>query len=255
MTTITILGLGEAGRLYAVGLAAAGADVRAYDPFKDGSADAIVQIGDVPTAGADAVLSLVGGSSASAVADAALAALTPSAVYADLNTAAPEVKRAIAARAAVRGIPMADVAVLAPVVRAGHRTALLASGDGAPLLAELLTPLGVPITAIDGEAGEAARLRLLRSGFMKGLAALVIEGLGSARAAGDEEWLRGQIAAELGPGGSELVDRLIEGTYRHAVRREHEVGDVLAALEASGQPADMTRATLAWFRRIVATRS
>ena len=61
-------------------------------------------------------------------------------------------------------------------------------------------PFGVPIEVLDGGAGEAARLRLLRSVFMKGLAALVIEGVGAARAVGAEEWLRDQMAGELGPG-------------------------------------------------------
>ena len=86
---------------------------------------------------------------------------------------------------------------------------------------------------------------------MKGLAALVIEGLGAAHAVGADAWLREQIAAEFGPDGAALVDRLVEGTHHHAIRREHEVRDALAALEATGEPADMTRATLAWFQRIV----
>jgi hypothetical protein len=67
-----------------------------------------------------------------------------------------------------------------------------------------------------------------------------------------EPWLREQLAHELGPDGAALVDRLIEGTYTHALRREHEVQDALAVLDAAGQPAEMTRATLATLRRIVA---
>jgi len=173
------------------------------------------------------------------------------AVYADFNTASPQLKEQIEALAVGHGVSMADVAVLAPVPRAGHRTELLASGSGAPLLVELLEPFGVPITVIGGPVGEAARLKLLRSVFMKGLAALVVESIGAARAVGAESWLQDQISHELGSGGPELVARLIEGTYAHAVRREHEVQDALAALEAAGQPADMTRATLAWFERIV----
>jgi 3-hydroxyisobutyrate dehydrogenase-like beta-hydroxyacid dehydrogenase len=257
MTAITVLGLGEAGKIYAHDLRSAGAAVRAYDPFKDWRAEGLDQTDDLAEAvgGADAVLSLVGGPSALAVAGPALAAAAPGAVYADFNTTSPEVQQDIAALAAVAGIAMADVAVLAPVPRAGHRTELLASGDGAATLVALLTPFGVPVVAIDGVAGDAARLRLLRSGFMKGLAALVLEGLGSARAVGAEDWLRAQIAAELGGGGTELVERLVEGTHRHAVRREQEVRDVLAAMEAAGQPADMARATLAWFERIVAGRA
>jgi len=139
-------------------------------------------------------------------------------------------------------------------VRAGHRTALLASGPGARAFAARMAPFDMPVEVVDGAVGEAARLRLLRSMFMKGLAALVLEGLGAARAAGAEDWLRTQMAAELGPDGAALVDRLVEGSSQHAVRREHEVRAALSALESSGQPADMTRATLAWFERLVAER-
>ena len=63
-----------------------------------------------------------------------------------------------------------------------------------------------------------------------------------------------QIARELGPEGPALVDRLVEGTHHHAVRREHEMRDALRAVEATGEPVDMTRATLTWFQRIVAER-
>lgn len=254
MSTIAILGLGEAGLLYARGLRDAGADVRGYDLYRRLDEPGIRQpdLLAEAVAGADLVLSLVGTDAAPAVAADALDASDPGTVYADLNTAEPDVKRRIAALAAERGVPMADVAVLAPVPRAAHRTPLLASGTGAAVLADLLASFGVPVAVIDGAAGEAARLKLLRSVFMKGLAALVFEGLGAARAVGAEDWLRDQMAHELGPDGQALVDRLIEGTRLHAVRREHEVRDALAALEASGQPAEMTRATLAWFERIVA---
>lgn len=252
MTAVAILGLGEAGRLYARGLREAGAAVRGYDPHHElGDPDIpqYAELGDA-LAGADVVLSLVGGAAAASVARDALIGMPATAVYADLNTAAPELKQQIEALATARGVAMADVAVLAPVPRATHRTELLASGPGARPLAERLTPLGVPVTVLDGPAGDAARLKLLRSVFMKGLAAVVIEGVEAARAVGAEEWLRDQIARELGPDGRALVDRLVDGTRTHAVRREQEVRDVLALLEESGQPADMTRATLAWLERI-----
>lgn len=257
MTTIAILGLGEAGRRYARGLADAGAVVRGFDPAHDLGDPAVPQFATITDAlaGADVVLSLVTGHAAASVAREALPHLAEGAVYADLNTAAPELKQRIERLAADRGRAMADVAVLAPVVRAGHRTPLLASGPGARAFADRVARFEVPVEVVPGGAGEAARLRLLRSVFMKGLAALVLEGLGAARAAGAEEWLRAQIASELGPDGDALVDRLVDGTMAHAVRRQHEVRAALAALESSGQPADMTRATLAWFDRLVAGRS
>lgn len=252
MTTIAILGLGEAGRLYATGLRDAGAVIRGYDPSIDLSDAGVPQAASVIEAvdGADVVLSLVGAPAAEEAARDALAAASAETVFADLNTASPDVKRRIAAIAGERRVPMADVAVLAPVPRAGHRTRLVASGDGAQRFASHVTPLGVPVEVVAGEAGEAARLKLLRSVFMKGLAALVFEGTTAARAAGAEEWLRGQIARELGPGGEGLVARFLEGTPRHAERRVLEVRDALAELEASGLPSDMTRATLAWLERL-----
>jgi 3-hydroxyisobutyrate dehydrogenase-like beta-hydroxyacid dehydrogenase len=256
MTTIAILGLGEAGRHYARGLLRAGAEVRGYDPHHVLGDPDVRQLDDLADAlaGAEVVVSLVGGQAAASVARDALPLVPASAVYADLNTAAPELKQEIGALASARGIAMADVAVLAPVPRAAHRTPLLASGAGAVQLAERLAPFGVPITVIDGGPGQAARLRLLRSVFMKGLAALVIEADTAAQAAGADGWLRGQMAAEFGPDGEALIERLLTGTRQHAVRREHEVREALATLEATGAPADMTRATLAWFERIVADR-
>ncbi|HWI29964.1 MAG TPA: DUF1932 domain-containing protein [Microbacterium sp.] len=252
MTTIAILGLGEAGRVYARGLLAAGAHVCGYDEHRRLGDPDLRQLTTLQEAlhGADVVLSLVGGASASAVAAQALPFAGRGAVYADLNTASPQVKGEIATEAARMGVAMADVAVLAPVQRIGIRTGLLASGAGAPALADQLRPLGVPIVVLDAAAGEAARLKLLRSVFMKGLAALMIEGVGAARAIGAEQWLLDQMAGELGPDGRDLVDRLVQGTYQHAVRREQEVRDALGVIEATGRPADMTRATLSWFERI-----
>lgn len=259
MTTIAILGLGEAGRLYATGLRDAGAVIRGYDPSLDLTGAGVAQVASVAEAvdGADVVLSLVGAPAAEDAARAALDALAAAraeTVFADLNTAAPDVKRRIAAIARERRVPMADVAVLAPVPRAGHRTRLVASGDGAQRFADRVTPLGVPVEVVSGDAGDAARLKLLRTVFMKGLATLILESVAAAREAGAEDWMREQLAHELGPGGRDLVDRLIQGTHRHAVRREIEVRDALVELEGLRVPTDMTRATLAWFERIVAER-
>ncbi|WP_460773132.1 NAD(P)-dependent oxidoreductase [Microbacterium sp. GXF7504] len=252
MTTIAVIGLGEAGSLYARGLAAAGAEVRGYDRRTEVVA-ADVRRDDLRDAVADAdvVLSLVWARTAVDAARAAMPHLRPGAVYADLNTAAREVKQAVAEVGAAHGVPVADVAVLAPVPRAAERSPLLASGDGAARFAELLGPFGAPVEVLPGAAGDAAQLKLLRSVFMKGLAAVVIEGLEAAKAMGAEEWLRAQMAAELG-GDPARIDRIVHGTRTHAERRSREVADALGELEAAGRPADMTRGTLAWHRRILA---
>jgi 3-hydroxyisobutyrate dehydrogenase-like beta-hydroxyacid dehydrogenase len=176
--------------------------------------------------------------------------MQPDAVFADLNTVAPATKQQLAARAAARGIRFVDVAVLAPVPRARADTPLALSGSGASRLQPILASLGIPATDVGPEAGTAAGLKLLRSVFMKGLAALVFESVTAARAIGAEDWVIGQIASELGPAGHELVRRLLEGTPVHAVRREAEMRDALAFLESLDAAHPMTDGTIEWLHAL-----
>lgn len=256
---VAVIGLGEAGSRYATGLSAAGARVLGFDAHHTPGLPGVEQPGDLAATvhDADLVLSLVHGRVAEDVAGGVIPLLYSHTVYADLNAASPEAKRAVAEIAAVHGVRMTDVAVLAPVPRAGHATPLLAAGDGAAAFAALVGPLGVPVEVIDAPAGAAAERKLLRSVFMKGLAAVVLETLDAARAAGAEDWMRQGIAAELDVDGqgAERVERMISGTRTHAARREHEMREALIELERLGTPSDMTRGTLAWLARLRAASS
>ncbi|GAB3705271.1 DUF1932 domain-containing protein [Nocardiopsis oceani] len=252
MTVITMVGLGEAGRLIGEGLAGAGARVRGFDPFVALSEPPIVQHPalEEALAGADVVISLVGPDAAEKVAAQALPLMSAPAVYADLNTLSPGEKKAIAVVASDADVPFADVAVMAPVPRAGSRTPLLAAGSGAEAFTSALSPLGTPVQAVSGTAGDAAARKMLRSVFMKGLAALIIESLDAASTVGAADDLRTQIAAEFGEGGEALVDRLVEGTRQHAGRRVHEMEAAQAYLAELGVAHPVTEATLAHLHRL-----
>jgi len=249
---IAVLGLGEAGRVYAADLAARGESVVAFDPIVPEPPSGVEKAAGVAEAvrGADLVLSLVGASAASSVLALALPELTGDTVYADMNTGGPEAKRGLAALAGDRGIPFVDVAILAPVPRARIGTSLLLSGSGASRLVAMLEPLQIPASDVGEEAGLAASLKLLRSVFMKGLAALVFESLTAADSVGAREWVRRQIASELGPDGDALVQRLIDGTTQHAVRREAEMRDTLEFLDSLASPAWMTTGSIQWLHTI-----
>jgi 3-hydroxyisobutyrate dehydrogenase-like beta-hydroxyacid dehydrogenase len=215
---VAVLGLGEAGARLAADLAAAGADVHGYDPVNGGSLEDTVT-------GSDVVLSV---NSAKAALDAARAAATVlgEAIYADLNTAAPSLKRELAQVVS----RFADVALLGPVPARGISTPALASGPAAQAFAEALEPLGMPVDVVSGEPGDAAAMKLLRSVFMKGLAAAAIESVQAAEAAGHTEWLKQEIAAVIG---RPLLDRLLSGSQAHALRRIDEMEaarDMLAEL-------------------------
>ncbi|MGH3320675.1 MAG: NAD(P)-binding domain-containing protein, partial [Streptosporangiaceae bacterium] len=253
---VAVLGLGEAGAAYARGLAAAGVPVAGWDPARgkviEGALEGALE-GVEPAPGpaeavreASVVLSLNSGSVAEQAARAAAPGLRKGTLFADLNTAAPATKVAVAGVVERRAATFADVALLAPVPRAGVATPALVSGDGAEEYARRLRGLGAPVEVVEGGPGAAATRRLLRSVFMKGLAAVVLESLWAAAAVGSEPWVRAQIVDELERADASLVDRLVEGSSRHAVRRVDEVRAAMGLLAGVGVPARTTGAALEW---------
>jgi 3-hydroxyisobutyrate dehydrogenase-like beta-hydroxyacid dehydrogenase len=239
--TVAVLGLGEAGSRLAADLADAGVEVRGYDPIApSGSPDA-----ESAVAGADVVLSVNSARAAVDAAASALPSLRPGGVYADLNTTSPELKRAVAALVEREGAVFADVALLGPVPERGLRTPALASGAGARAFADAFGPIGMPVEVVSDRAGDAAALKLLRSVFMKGLAAAAVESVRAAEAAGHAEWLKGEIADVIG---RPLLDRLLEGSRAHAARRVDEMEaarDLLLELGVEPRVAEASAALLA----------
>ena len=229
MTVVAVLGLGEAGGRIAADLVAAGATVRGYDPFAAGTPEGVACAASAreAVAGADLILSLSSAGAALGAATEAAAALGDGAVYADLNTASPELKRELAARTP----RFADVALLGPVPARGFATPALASGPAAAAFAALAGPLGMPVEVVSANPGDAAALKLVRSVFMKGVAAAAIETLDAAEAIGSRAWAERQLAEVIG---ESVLARFVEGSRRHAERRAHEMDDACTLLESLG---------------------
>ncbi|XRQ04226.1 DUF1932 domain-containing protein [Actinomadura welshii] len=251
MPTIAVLGLGEAGGAIGRDLVAAGAAVRGYDPAVR-TPDGMVAAGSEAEAvdGADLVLSVNSAHDAVAALKAGLGAVGGGAVWADLNTGSPGLKRELDAAARASGVRFADVAIMAPVPGRGLRTPMLASGEGAGDVRAVLAPLGASVEVMDAGAGEAAGRKLLRSVFFKGLAGAVVEALEAARAAGCEDWLRQNIVDELAAAGDATVERLVTGTYRHAVRRAAEMEAAATMLDELDVPPTMAAASRDLLRRL-----
>jgi 3-hydroxyisobutyrate dehydrogenase-like beta-hydroxyacid dehydrogenase len=251
---IAVLGLGEAGSVLARDLLVAGVDVRGYDPAVT-AAEGITDTGSEAEAarGADLVLSVNSAEAAVDAFTAGLAGLREDALWVDLNTASPGTKRRLAEIAEARGVPFADVAMMAPVPGRGLRVPMLASGEGAARFAGTLRPMGAEIEVLEGPAGLAARQKLLRSVFYKGMAAAVVEALEAARAAGCEQWLHEHITAELASADPATVERIIDGTAKHARRRATEMEAAAAMLTELGVPPLMASASAALHERLAAS--
>jgi len=241
---IAVLGFGEAGSLIAADLVAAGATVRGFDPKVAAPAGVTDTDSDAAAVtGASLVLSLNSATDAVAALEAALDALRPGVVWADLNTAAPSVKQRLAAIGGQRGIAVTDVAMMAPVPGKGLGVPMLASGDGAASTAETLRGYGADIEVLAGPAGLAATRKLLRSVFYKGMSASIVEALDAADAAGLKDWLTEHIAEELESLDAATLTRIVTGTRQHAVRRGHEMAAAAEMLTDLGVAPIMATAS------------
>ena len=159
---IAVLGLGEAGSLIARDLIAAGAAVRGYDP-KAASGEVTVPDGVVvadseagAVAGSALVLSVNSAKVAVPGFEAAIPAPRPGHIWADLNAASPGAKEQLAAIGQRHGIPVTDIAMMAPVPGKGLKVPMLASGAAAGTVAARLARLGANVEVLDGPAGLAA---------------------------------------------------------------------------------------------------
>ncbi len=250
--TVALLGLGEAGSILAADLVAAGASVRGFDPVEAEEIAGVQRAADARAAvdGTDVVLSVTTASAALAAARDAAGALRDGQVYADLNASGAALKRAVAAVVAPTGAQFADVALMGVVPRDGLRTPALASGPGAKAFAARLGPLGMTVEVLGDEPGDAAARKLLRSVFMKGLAAVCLESLRAARAAGCEDWMRAEIEGVLASADAALLERLVTGSARHATRRIGEVSDARELLAELGVEPRVTAAAGGWLAQL-----
>jgi 3-hydroxyisobutyrate dehydrogenase len=263
-TVVAILGFGDLGSALGARLAAGGADVRAWvreheEPDRAAALAARMQVAGVrransaqeAVAGAAVVVAAVPAAAGAEVLAAALQGLEPHAVYADPAPLAPEAKAAAAERVAAAGGRYADVAVLGTTVTDGARVPMVASGPGSVALEQQLAPHGLHLHAIDGAAGQASLLKLVRSVYTKGRDALVLETLLAARRHG----LEAQLLASLDGTGEhttfpELAERILCSLAVSAGRRADELDASARVLESAAIDPVMARAGADRLRRL-----
>jgi len=250
--TVAVIGLGEAGSTIARDLVNLGIQVRGWDPAPRGDVSQIPLAANAQAAaeGAEVILSINIASVALAVARDLLPILRAGQLFADLNTAAPTLKRELAQLIEATGAAFVDLALMAPVPGHGLRTPALASGPGASAFIELFKPLGMPIELVDQQAGSAAQRKLLRSIFMKGLAAAVIESMEAASRVGCAEWMRDEITNQLLEADASLLDRLLQGSRKHALRRTEEMQAATDLLNDLHVEPRVSQAALGWLQEL-----
>ena len=250
-STIALIGFGEAGSTFAK---AAGWESAALafdiDPARR---QAMEEAGVVACAtaedalsDADIVFSLVTADSALPAAENYAAMLKPGALWCDMNSVAPDTKRAAAKVIEAAGGRYVDVAVLAPVNPARMNVPLLISGTHAAQAETLLLEAGFAKTRVVGdEIGRASAIKMIRSVMVKGIEALTAEMMLAATRAGVvDEVLSSLDASEKAQSWFERAEYNVERMTTHGLRRAAEMEESCKTLESLGVDPVMTSGTV-----------
>ncbi|MBS0969123.1 DUF1932 domain-containing protein [Chimaeribacter arupi] len=254
---VTLIGFGEAGAILAEEMQARGVQVTVWDSqLLGGTRGAMLakaaRCGVRPALspadavqGATWVFSVVTAANALDVAAQCAPLLTGGQVFLDLNSVAPNTKRAAAALIEQHGADYLDVAVMAPVPPQRLATPLLIGGPRAEEIGPKLNSLGFHCRVWSREVGEASAIKMCRSVMIKGLEALTTECLSAARQYGVEQAVIDSLHASFPSLGwqGEFPHYLISRVAEHGRRRAEEMQEVVKTLQDVQVPAAMSQAT------------
>ena len=165
-------------------------------------------------------------------------------IYADVSASTPKTKKEIWALLEKTGVLFTDAAMLRSLPQDKHRVPITASGNGALAFQKAMTPYGMRITCVEGGAGAASAIKLVRSIYMKGMAALMVEMLSAADAYDVTDAVVNSIAKSMdGIAFTDHLKRLVTGTAIHAKRRAAELKGSIQMLDECGIDDAMTVAS------------
>jgi len=260
---VGIVGYGEVGRILAEDLRAQGVRVRAYDVklHAEQAADALkahaqaldVALADSPAAlaaGCDLVISAVTASQAVAVAQTCAPGLMPGAFFLDFNSASPGAKQQGAQAIAQAGGRFVEGAVMTSVPPYRIKVPLLLGGSCAPDLVLHLVALGFDARVASETLGVASATKMCRSVMIKGLEAMVIESLTTARRYGVEDAVIASLnetfpSIDWERQAAYFFQRVIE----HGRRRSEEMREAAQTVREAGltpRSAEATASAQAW---------
>ena len=254
---ISFIGFGEAGQAIASGLRETGIEqIAAWDIlFPDSAGDRLRAVGEkfgVRLAGSaadavretDMIISAVTAASSVEAARSVASHLSGNPYYLDINSVSPGRKQETAELLGDRA-RYVDVAVIAPIHPARHKTPLLIAGPHAEAISPLLGELEMKATIVPGETGKAAAIKMIRSVMIKGIEALTLECYLAASRAG----LLNEVLASMKNNYptldfGQMGDYNIERMASHGERRAAEMEESAVTLRELGMEPLMAEATV-----------
>lgn len=257
--TVGLLGFGEVGQVLADDLAALECvAVRAYDTQfgTDGAPQHAVRArGHVAVAacaaemasGCDVIISAVTAAEDLAASRSIAGSLAAGTYVLDLNSVAPRTRQACAGIVETAGGRYVEASVMAPIAPRRIRSPILLGGPHANAFLETAGRLGLEgARAFSPDIGPASATKMCRSVIVKGMEALVTEGLISARRYGVEQAVLESLEELMRERDWPTLARYLIGrSVEHGGRRAEEMHEVAATVEAAGVDPLMSRAAAA----------
>jgi len=246
---IALVGFGEVGGIFGHDFAAAGLNVTAFDILLNIKSSRSAMLSKAKSAkvracntleeairGAHLVISAVTASSAADVAVSAAPSLNAGQVYLDINSVSPDTKREIARTLGKSPATFVEAAVMAAVAPQRLKVPMLLGGSDAAAAAERLRAIGMNVKPVSDRIGVASAIKMCRSIIIKGLEAITVESMFTARRYGAERQVLESLAAtfpSLGWDGA-LPDYLISRVAEHGKRRAAEMREAAQAVADAG---------------------
>ncbi len=251
------IGFGEAGQAIAAGLRDEGVErIAAWDilfPAVEGetlkAAAAAIDVRCASSAAdaerdTDIIVSAVTAAASVEAAQSVKPHLAGAPFFLDINSVSPSRKQETAKLlgGAARYV---DVAVIAPIHPARHKTPLLLAGPHADAVAPVLAALAMRATVAGAEVGAAAAIKMIRSVIMKGMEALTLECFLAAARAGVVDEVAGSLKNNYPSlDWAKIIPYNLERMASHGERRAAEMEEVAATLRELGIEPLMTQATV-----------
>jgi 3-hydroxyisobutyrate dehydrogenase-like beta-hydroxyacid dehydrogenase len=254
-STITLIGFGEVGQIFARGLLKAGVtELRTFDiAFGQSAAPqrrAADEIGATACAspaeaigGSGLVISAVTAAATLEAAASVVPDMPKRAFFLDLNSVAPATKAAAAALIDRAGGRYVEAAVMASVPPKGLRTTMLLGGPHAAAFEPVASALGLAATFFSPVVGKASSVKMCRSVLIKGLEALSMESLLAARHYGVEREVLESLKDTF-QDWPELALYMINRSLQHGTRRAEEMREVAKTVRDAGVEPLMSTATV-----------
>jgi len=246
---VALIGYGEVGQTLAADVAAAGIrDISAWDGLfplaTSAPSRAALAAGHVRVSQsmADAlqdravVICAVTAANCIPAAREAAASLPPGTFYFDLNSVAPATKRAAAAAIEAAGGRYVEAAVMSPIGPKRIASPMLIGGAHSRAFEPIARALGFTgLHLFDAHVGRASAAKMCRSVMIKGLEALLAEGLIAARHHGVEATVL-QSLHDLLPAADwqRIANYMIGRSQLHGLRRAEEMREAALAVSEAG---------------------